>query len=300
MSNILNYIIDDLNILYLGLIVGLALLLTMGINFAFKKMCPKLVQRSKIWDESLLLAAHNPVIFLIWSFALLSIYGVIGNAHPRFNIVDEALARKFILVIFLVWFLLSLINKLEKKIIDKVNDHIFNSDITTVIALSQISRVLVIGALTLVFLQSMGISISALLAFGGVGALTVGFAAKDSLANLLGGLMIFVDRPFSVGDTIKSTDAQVDGEVEHIGWRLTRIRDTEMNARYVPNALFSTLTIINLSRIKSRRIKTTIKLRFQDMKELAFIVEEIKYFLQEHPEINQNQTIAVSLEDIGE
>ncbi len=300
MDNAVNYLTSHIAHFKPLIIVGLAIVLIIIEKYAFKTLCPRLIKRSKIWDESLIAALHHPLIFLICATALALSYQSLVEIYSQYNFVDIALLKKVITLSFLAWFCLSLINQLENKITEKTNNHALESDLTTIIALSQISRFVVISALTLVFLQSIGISVSAILAFGGVGALTVGFAAKDTLANLLGGLMIFIDRPFSVGDAIKSPDDQIEGTVEHIGWRLTRIRDDEMNARYVPNALFSTITIINLTRIKGRRIKTILKLRFQDMAELKSIADEIKQFLQSHSAINQDQIIAVSFEDIGD
>ena len=92
----------------------------------------------------------------------------------------------------------------------------------------------------LVIIQTLGYSVSGLLAFGGVGGLAVGFAAKDLLANFFfGGLMIHLDRPFTIGDWISSTDREIEGVVENIGWRLTIIRAFDKRPIYIPNSLFT-------------------------------------------------------------
>ena len=78
-------------------------------------------------------------------------------------------------------------------------------------------------------MQEIGLSISGLLAFGGVGGLIVGLAAKDLLSNFFGGMMIFFDRPFRVGEFIKSPDRNIEGIVEKIGWRLTVVRTFSKN-----------------------------------------------------------------------
>ena len=88
------------------------------------------------------------------------------------------------------------------------------------------------GLLTL--LQTLGLSISGLMAFGGMGGIAVGFAAKDILANFFGGLFIYTDRPFSVGDWIRSPDRDIEGTVEKIGWRVTRIRTFDKRPLYIP------------------------------------------------------------------
>ena len=103
-------------------------------------------------------------------------------------------------------------------------------------------------------MQALGYSISGVLAFGGIGGIAVGFAAKDLLANFFGGLMIYLDRPFSVGDWIRSPDKNIEGTVEEIGWRLTRIRTFDKRPLYVPNSTFTQISVENPSRMLNRRI----------------------------------------------
>ena len=162
-------------------------------------------------------------------------------------------------------------------------------------ALCQIFRVAVIITAILIGLQIFGIPISGVIAFGGVGGLAVGFAAKDILANFLGGLMIYFDRPFSVGDWIRSPDKEIEGTVENIGWRLTRLRTFDKRPLFVPNGLFSTVSIENPSRMTNRRIKETINLRYDDAAKVASILKDIENMLRSHPAIDTEQTLMVNL-----
>ena len=82
-----------------------------------------------------------------------------------------------------------------------------------------------------------------------MGGIAVGFAARDLLANFLGGLSIFMDRPFAVGDWIRSPDREIEGTVEDVGWRVTRIRTFDQRPLYVPNSVFSTVALENPSRL---------------------------------------------------
>ena len=139
-----------------------------------------------------------------------------------------------------------------------------------------------------------------MLAFGGIGGIAVGFAAKDLFANLLGGLTIYMDRPFSVGEWIRSPDKNIEGTVEHIGWRNTCIRAFNKNPIYVPNALFTSIVVENPSRMTHRRIKETIGLRYQDLGKMAVIVADVKTMLQTHPEIDHEATLIVNFNSFGE
>jgi MscS family membrane protein len=151
----------------------------------------------------------------------------------------------------------------------------------------------------LVVLQSMGYSISGVLAFGGIGGIAVGFAAKDLLANFFGGLMVYLDRPFAIGDWIRSPDKEIEGTVEHIGWRQTRIRTFDKRPLYVPNATFTQIAVENPSRMQNRRIYETIGVRYDDADKVEQIVNDVRAMLREHPEIDTEQTLIVNFNGFG-
>ena len=134
----------------------------------------------------------------------------------------------------------------------------------------------------LTVMQLFDYSVSGLLAFGGIGGIAVGFAAKDLLANFFGGLMIYLDRPFSVGDWIRSPDKEIEGTVEDIGWRLTRIRTFDKRPLYIPNSIFASISVENPSRMSNRRIYEKIGIRYDDMSKMNTIVTEVKLMLQKH------------------
>src|ERR1019366_4603617 len=98
--------------------------------------------------------------------------------------------------------------------------------------------------------------------------------------------MIHLDRPFNVGETIRSPEKQIEGRVEHIGWRQTRIRATNMALIYVPNALFTSIVLENPSRMTHRRIREVIGLRYEDLEKMAAIVQDVFTLLQNHPAID--------------
>ena len=137
-------------------------------------------------------------------------------------------------------------------------------------------------------LQEFGLSISGLLAFGGVGGLVVGLAAKDLLSNFFGGLMIYFDRPFKIGEFIKSPDRNIEGIVESIGWRLTVVRTFSKNVLYIPNSAFSNIIVENATRMTNRRFNEVIGVRYEDIDKIPKIVTEIRLFLESHDDIDQN------------
>ena len=106
--------------------------------------------------------------------------------------------------------------------------------------------------------------------------------------------MIYLDRPFKVGDWIRSPDRNIEGTVEKIGFRLTVIRTFDKRPLYVPNSVFTNIAVENPSRMKNRRIKETIGVRYDDAKKLPLILDDVRAMLVQHEDIDNNQTLIVN------
>jgi len=242
-----------------------------------------------VWDDALVIAARRPLWVLIWSMGLLWAARITAlEMDEDFAEVLESI-QSVLLIGLLAWFLLRLASKVEERLVD--SRYLQKPmDQTTVSAIGKLLRISVIITSALVILQTLGYSISGVLAFGGIGGIAVGFAAKDLLANFFGGLMVYLDRPFSVGEWVRSPDKEIEGTVEHIGWRLTRIRTFDKRPIYVPNAIFTSVVLQNPSRMTHRRIFEHIGIRYDDIQHMEPIVKEVREMLKAHPEIAQDQT----------
>ncbi len=247
-----------------------------------------------VWDDALIKATRKPVTLLLWTlgtaFALRIIHQNIGV--PYFDLVLPV--RNVLIILALTWLLLRLIRNGAANVVALRLAEQETVDQNTVDALSKLGRISVVIVAILTIMQTLGVSITGVLAFGGIGGIAVGFAAKDLFANLLGGLAIYLDRPFTVGEWIRSPDKDIEGTVEHIGWRNTRIRGFNKNPIYVPNSLFANIVVENPSRMSHRRIKESIGLRYQDIGKMAAIVADVKRMLQQHPEIDTDATLIVN------
>ena len=260
----------------------------------------KLASRTAaVWDDALFKAMRKPLTFILWvagtAYALTIIYQHRGVELPAF--VDPV--RDTLIIIAFAWFLLRLIRNASHGLLARTEAAGQGIDFTTVDALSKLGRVTVFVLALLVIVQNLGFSIAGVLAFGGIGGIAVGFAAKDMLANFFGGLTIYLDRPFVVGEWIRSPDKEIEGTVEYIGWRHTRVRAFNKNPIYVPNALFTTIVVENPTRMTNRRIRETIGIRYADYDKLPVIVEDVKTMLQAHPEIDADATLIVNFNEFG-
>ncbi|MBE2261712.1 MAG: mechanosensitive ion channel family protein [Burkholderiaceae bacterium] len=254
---------------------------------------------STVWDDALVQTASSPALTAMWIIGLGYMARVLQRQIDE-PFLPEALAlRDVALIICVAWFLLRFIGKVSRNIIQLRTARGEEVDQTTVIGLAKLARLLTVVLAALSAAQTLGFQIGGLLALGGVGGIAVGFAAKDLLANFFGGLTIYLDRPFSVGEWIRSPDKSLEGTVEYISWRHTRIRAFNKNPIYVPNAVFTNIVVENPSRMSHRRIKETIGLRYDDFAQVAPITAEIKAMLVAHPEIDEQQTLIVNFVQFG-
>ncbi len=249
------------------------------------------------WDDVVISALGSPLRVVVWIFVVSigmeQVPELVGLRQQLVPAYDTAL------VIVLTWFVLRLIRAVENEMLDESRGRTGSADKASIHATGKLLRVVMWILAGLMVLQTVGVSISGLLAFGGIGGIAVGFAAKDMLANFFGGLSIYLDRPFTTGDWIRSPDQEIEGTVENIGWRLTRIRTFDQRPLYVPNAVFSQVSVENPSRMRNRRIYETIGVRYEDAAVLSNIVAQVRGMLEHHEEIDLSRTLIVNFVSFG-
>jgi MscS family membrane protein len=263
-------------------------------NFFQKRIFKSLAEKAKItpnkWDDALLQSVPRPFSAIIWVTSIAFAGDIIRKATGA--VILEALSpfRDAIIIAALAWFLVLTIRHTETNYLSTGKD----VDPTTLDGISKLARISVVITAALMILQTLGFSISGVLAFGGVGGIAIGFAAKDLLSNFFGGLFIYLDRPFAVGDWVRSPDREIEGIVEKVGWRVTMIRTFDKRPLYIPNAIFSQIAVENPSRMQNRRINETIGIRYDDADKMEVITDQVKKMLTNHPEIDANKTLMVN------
>ncbi len=280
-------------ILELFVIVLLVLSLGYMVNRIIDRLEMQANKSLTVWDDALIEACRKPLIWLIWILGInfAASIAVQKMASPMQALIDPI--NRLALIFLATIFITSFIKRAERNLLHP--DYMAKPiDATTVRAVGKLLRAAVIITALLVAMQLFGYSISGLLAFGGIGGIAVGFAAKDLLANFFGGLMIYLDRPFSVGDWVRSPDKEIEGTVEDIGWRLTRIRTFDQRPLYIPNSVFANISVENPSRMTNRRIYETVGIRYADIGCMETIVEQVTAMLCEHPEIDTDQIMIVN------
>jgi MscS family membrane protein len=254
---------------------------------------------ASVWDDAVVQTASKPLLAAAWVVGLGFMARVLHDELSA-DFLAEALAlRDVALIVCVAWFLMRFAGRVGRNVVAAQVARGGDVDRTTVDALTKLARLVTLIVAVLTTAQTLGFQITGLLALGGVGGIAVGFAAKDLLANFFGGLTIYLDRPFSVGEWIRSPDKALEGTVEYISWRHTRIRAFNRNPIYVPNAVFTHIVLENPSRMSHRRIRETIGLRYDDFARVEPIAADIKAMLLAHPDIDTETTLFVNFVQFG-
>lgn len=299
LNSLLNYFGEESWIVQVFIIVFTALMLDWIQKRVLRRVHARLERTKNYWDDTLVEAAQRPISALIWLIGLTFAAQIVHKESGA--VIFEAVEpiREVGVVAAFAWFLVRFIRIAEHNIIKLRLEAGEPFDRTTADAIAKLLRISVLITAALVILQTLGYSISGVLAFGGIGGIAVGYAAKDLLANFFGGLTIYLDRPFDVGDWIRSPDKQIEGTVEKIGWRVTCIRTFDKRPLYVPNSVFTTISVENPSRMTNRRIYETIGIRYDDVSKMATIVSDVKAMLQSHEDIDTRQTLIVNFNEFA-
>ena len=155
--------------------------------------------------------------------------------------------------------------------------------------------VVVVGVLFI--LGNLGVNVTSLIAGLGLGGLAVALAAQDTFRNLLGGVTIFADRPFQVGDWVVVGD--IEGDVEHVGFRSSRVRTFYNSVVTVPNARIVDTHVDNMGLRRWRRYKTTLGLAYHTTPDqVQAFVEGIRALIRANPGMRKDFYI-VEFQDFG-
>jgi MscS family membrane protein len=283
--------------------IGIILLLTAGFAYAARRILTKFkgLPATSMWLKTLGDSLYNHSNWVIWTIG--SLFALDQVVHIESCPVPSDLYTTvvhLVLVVIFTWLLIIWKGKVEKALLAKASKKESSvGDRELISVVGKLTTVLLLIVVGFMILDILDVPFQALLAFGGIGSLAVSWAAKDVIANFFGGAMIFINRPFVVGDWIKSPNKNFEGVVEEIGWYMTRIRLFERIPTFIPNAVIIDAIIENPGRMYNRRIKKTIGVRYDDVKKVPEIVDKIEEMLRHHPEIDQNQFLFVHFVEFG-
>lgn len=262
----------------------------------FKKAAKK---TGGAWGEKLEYGFHKPLHLLL---VITGLYTALNVCPAVWNaLVFQALIvrcfRSF-LILVVAWGLYRMADSVE------LTDTVFarkldlQVDKALLPVLSGVIRFVIVALAVLIVAQEWNFSISGLLAGLGLGGLAFALAAKDMLANLFGGVVILLDRPFSLGDWIRTGD--VEGTVEDVNFRSVKVRTFAQAVVTVPNSMVAAAPVTNFSRMGKRKVDFALTLKYGTPAELVKkCTEEIRRILAENGEI-EDDTFSAALDNFGE
>jgi MscS family membrane protein len=283
-----NYVLWT-NVAFAFLVILSVLILNRIINKTIGSLVRRAESSKNIWQISVFQSLNPPVRGVVWIIGLTLAVGFLTRSGD-FSLLSQFFppARDIAVIAVVVWFFLRAVGNIESGLQDHARSKGQEIDPTAADAIGKLARAAILITAILVTMQSLGYSISGILAFGGIGGIAIGFAAQGLVANLFGGLTIYASRPFKVGEWIIMPGTDVMGEVQNIGWRATRVMGFDRRPFYVPNALFNTAVLINHSRMTARRIEEYVHIRYRDIDKVKAIVADTNKMLSQHPGIKHD------------
>lgn len=277
---------------------GLALLFLI-LGFALKKVLEVIVVRRLVrllsktalkYDEMIIEALGKPLsAFVIVGFVYLSTITVAADLELS-DAVRTLIRKSYFAAVgvIVVWAAYRLVDVLARYLDDAVasDDDSVKGQFVPVIKQSLRLFTVIIGGLTI--LATLDVDIKALLGGLGIGGIAIALAAQDAVGNFIGTLSIFTDRPFKVGDWIIVGD-KVDGNVEQIGFRSTKVRTWPKTLMSIPNKVLATEIVDNWSRMPKRRVKMTVGVTYSTTADqMEELLRRIRQLLQDDEGVDQS------------
>ncbi len=226
-------------------------------------------------------------------FGLLA-FSLVGMTGVRLLDLDldsyAVLVRAFYILIALtsVWSALKIVDLISMHFVKVAKDTNNKFDNVLVPMLTKTAKVLVVSFGTLLVAHSFTFDIGSILAGLGIGGVAVALAAKDTISNLFGSVTVIMDRPFLIGDYV-SLDKGLEGTVEEVGFRSTRIRTPYQSLVSIPNNVLANMAIDNYGLRGSRRFKTFIQLDYNTpVEKIEEFCDRVRYMCKIHSIINQD------------
>jgi MscS family membrane protein len=282
----------DLIIPVVTLLLGLGL--GLGLELVARRCRPGSLGRELLRRARLSLTTSLVVGGLGWW--LFDLLGRIGWPLPR----SGREVRDLALTVGLMWTLLRCKSSLVSRIAGDPRWLPARSRPNRAFVLDLLDKlisavVVLLGSLEL--LRQFGVAPALLLTASGIGAAALGLGAKTLLENLLGGVMLYVNRPFTVGDTIALPDRSLRGKVRAIGLHSTELITAERQPLFIPNALFAQHAIVNTSRPPLRRLELGLTLRPAQPSDLGRVIEALEALLRRQGEVLAEPAPQVQLVD---
>jgi len=277
----------------LGISIGIFVLFMI-----FRKIFSKYVFKLLLWVvkkapsdffSQVMLALEKP---LQWMFLILGIY-LSAEYLPYFNEANPFFLKliRSSMIFLIGWGLVNLSS--SSSVFFRSLNRRYSMEIDEILIpfLSKALKVIIVAISFSIIAQEFDYNIGGFVAGLGIGGLAISLAAKDALGNLVGGVVIITERPFSIGDWIMTPS--VEGTVEDITFRSTKVRTFAQALVIVPNSTLANENITNWSKMGKRQISFHLRIAYDTPRgKLEDVVKQFKYLLTQHEEIHPETIFA--------
>jgi MscS family membrane protein len=273
-------------------------------NFFIKKLLLNLrnrfVKQQKIWKLSFVAALYKPLTYFVWFYALIAALDIFTSGLLSIHVLDLHFIVRVAGVLALSWFLFRWNSQIAQNMMEMSQSHQIAMTPGKLDLLSKLGTISILFLTVFLLMDVTGRSMQTLIAFGGIGGIALAFASQQVISNFFGGLMIYLTHPFTIGEWVNIPDRKIEGHIEEIGWYMTRIRGFDKRPIYVPNSVFTQTIVITPSRMSHNRINETIGIRYNDIKVVINIVNNVKTMLYQYPYVDKQQKVEVFFSKFGE
>ena len=291
-----NYVSNNYIQMILGIIVIILFLI-------FRKWLSKNISNifTKIFKNNLVIGAgirtsvQGPLKSFFFIFGFYLGFLIMGFPAPVVALINKVF--RIANIVLITWALVNFTPFITAQVI-KIEETNKRANAVAIKFIANVLKVIIIALAVVVIISELGYNITGLITGLGLGGLTFSLAAQSTAANLFAGFSIVADKPFDVGDYIKTPS--VEGTVEDITMRSTRVRTVADTVIVMPNSKLVDEPITNCTRMNKRYVDTTIGLTYDaDAATLRNVIEDIKTMLEEHREVQQDR-ILVAFKGFGD
>ena len=286
------------NVIYSLIIIVIVVVINLIIRLLLDFFSKKINHTSQILPK-FYKSIYRPLKYLISILGLwvmLTVFILHDHELVKQSKEISLIVIKISCVLCIMWACMRFIKEVKKHYIDKkqANSDDYN-DLSLIETLYRVSQCIIIAITFLLILGVLHIPLVALAGMMTIVATFFTISQQELIKNLFGGMVIYLDRPFSIGDMIQSTDGNVAGIVEKISFRLTVIRHIDRRVLYVPNSFFLNAAVFNTSRMSNRRILQYFNVRYCDLEKLPEILEYIRVMISNHDDIDTERHNIVAM-----
>lgn len=261
------------------------------------KLALALARRNVAHGDRIVASALQPVQGLIYVGGFMLVGTIMAMGRERAGqVVDKT--GKVLLALMVIWLIDRIVDVLANILITKARTTVVSVDEQLIVLGRKTVKIVALILIVIVLLDTLEVDVTALVTGLGIGGLAVALALQDTLANFFSSIYLMIDRPFKVGDRI--TIDNIDGFVEEIGFRSTRIRTLTKTQVTIPNKTLANASVDNITRMHKRRVTQTIGVTYETTADkMEQVLEALRRVLREDPDVDQ-EFVVVRFYDFGE